>query len=74
MFDVRVCVFLSGFWRTKEEPDLILESRGLLLKPGRFEVVDDVGDPPVGGVWKLTVLNRAAKTAGTDSIFNARAR
>ena len=47
-----------------EDSNLVLERRGLLLEPGCFEVIDDVGDPPVGRVWQLTVLDWAVGGAG----------
>ncbi|KAG7230681.1 hypothetical protein INR49_012225 [Caranx melampygus] len=40
----------------EEHADLILKSCGLLLKPCCFEVIDDIGDPPVGRVRHLTIL------------------
>lgn len=46
-------------FQQKEHSNLILESRGLLLEPCCFEVIDDIGNAPVGRVWQLTVLHWA---------------
>lgn len=56
-------IFVTSRGRV-ENTNLILKSGGLLLEPRGFEVVDDVGDPPVGGVWQLAVLHRAAQSQG----------
>ncbi len=46
----------------KGHSNLILESRGLLLEPCRFEVIDDVGNPPVGRIRQLAVLHWAVES------------
>lgn len=58
---VHICILIRNPKRN-ERSDLILESRGLFLKPGGFKVIDDIGNAPVGGVRQLAILNGATRT------------